>query len=109
MRKLAAGYVLAGSHAHREKIRMLPNNEYHSNQGMMSVKDGENVMARWSANIIVQATKTDDSGGKTESARNLSTEELIGAPSTSRQESIDSIQPLPIADYNIAHDRSATS
>jgi hypothetical protein len=109
MRKLAAGYILAGSHAHPEKIRMLPDNEYHDNQGMMSGKHGENVMARLSANNIVQVTKTDDSGEKTESPRDLSTEELIGAPSTGRQEKIDSIQPLPIADYNIAHDRSAAS
>jgi hypothetical protein len=65
MRKLAAGYVLVGSHAHRETIRILPDNEYHDNQGMMSGKHRENVMARLSANIIVHVTKTDDSGEKT--------------------------------------------
>lgn len=88
---------------------MLPDNEYHGNQGMMSGKHGENVMARLSANIIVQVKETDNSGEKTGLARNLSTEERIGAPSIGRQERIDSIQPLPIADYNIAHDRSAAS
>jgi hypothetical protein len=109
MRRLAAGYILAGSHAHREKIKMLPDNEYHGNQGMMSGKDEENVMARLSANITVQVTKPDDSGEKTEFPRNFSTEKLIGAPSTVRQERIESIQPLPIADYNFAHNRSAAS
>jgi hypothetical protein len=87
---------------------MLSDDEYHDNQGMMSGKDGEKVMTRLTTNIIVQVTKTEDSGATTESALKLSTEEVIGVPSTGRQEGIDSIQPL-IADCNVAHDRSAAS